>query len=63
MDLIEQINEELHNLLPYEGTVHYHGVIMSLQKADEFYNALLQDIHWNNDEAIIYGKKSSLSEK
>lgn len=57
MDLIEQINEELHNFLPYEGIVHYHGLIMSSKKADEFYNALLHDIQWKNDEAIIYGKK------
>lgn len=57
MDLIEQINGELHNLLPYEGTVHYYGPIMSPQLADEFYDALLQNIQWKNDEAIIYGKK------
>lgn len=57
MDLIEQINEELCNFLPYEGIVHYHGLIMSSKKADEFYNALLHDIQWKNDEAIIYGKK------
>lgn len=57
MDLIEQINKELHNFLPYEGIVHYHGLIMSPTRADEFYNALLHDIQWKNDEAIIYGKK------
>lgn len=57
MDLIEQINEQLHNLLPYEGTVHYYGSIMSKQRADDFYNALIRDIQWKNDEALIYGKK------
>jgi alkylated DNA repair dioxygenase AlkB len=57
VDLIEQINGELHNLLPYEGTVHYYGPIMSPQLADEFYDALLQNIQWKNDEAMIYGKK------
>lgn len=57
MDLIEQINEQLHNLLPYEGTVHYYGSIMSKRMADDFYNALMQDIQWKNDEAIIYGQK------
>ncbi|MFJ1267905.1 alpha-ketoglutarate-dependent dioxygenase AlkB [Legionella lytica] len=57
MDLIEQMNGELHNLLPYEGTVHYYGPIMSPQLAEEFYEALLHSIQWKNDEAIIYGKK------
>lgn len=57
VDLIEQMNGELHNLLPYEGTVHYYGPIMSPQLAEEFYEALLHSIQWKNDEAIIYGKK------
>lgn len=57
MDLIEQITEQRHNILPYEGTVHYYGPIMPIIMADDFYNALLQNVHWANDEAIIYGKK------
>lgn len=57
MDLIEQLQEQLHNLLPYDGTVHYYGPIMSRRMADDFYNALLCEVPWKNDEAIIYGKK------
>jgi alkylated DNA repair dioxygenase AlkB len=57
MDLIEQINGQLHNLLPYEGTVHYYGSIMPLEMANAFYNSLIRTIQWENDEAIIYGKK------
>lgn len=57
MDLIEQINGQLHNLLPYEGTVHYYGAIMSVAMANEFYDSLLANIDWTHDEAIIYGKK------
>src|ERR1700744_1183955 len=57
MDLIEKINKQLHNLLPYEGTVHYYGTIMSLEMANDFYNSLIRNIQWENDEAVIYGKK------
>lgn len=57
MDLIEKINEQLHNLLPYDGTVHYYGSIMPLEMAHDFYNSLIRNIQWENDEAIIYGKK------
>lgn len=57
MDLIEQINQQLHNLLPYEGTVNYFGSIMSLEMANDFYSSLIKNIEWENDEAIIYGKK------
>jgi len=45
MDLVEQINEQLHNLLPYEGTVNYYGPIMSKLMADDFYNALKRKIY------------------
>ncbi|WP_058535420.1 alpha-ketoglutarate-dependent dioxygenase AlkB family protein [Legionella saoudiensis] len=57
MDLIEQITGAFHNLLPYGGTVHYYGPIMTPKMADDFYDALMQSINWQNDEAIIYGKK------
>lgn len=57
MDLIEQIDGQLHNLLPYEGTVHYYGSIMPVARANEFYDSLVTHIDWTHDEAIIYGKK------
>lgn len=57
MDIIENIHGQWQNLLPYDGSVYYHGVIMPLDKADYFYETLLQNIAWKQDEAIIYGKK------
>ncbi|WP_203107485.1 hypothetical protein [Legionella bononiensis] len=30
---------------------------MSLEMANDFYNSLIRTIQWENDEAIIYGKK------
>lgn len=44
------------NLLPFDGTVHYYGKIISLEEANNFYNILLNTIDWKNDEAIIFGK-------
>ncbi|MAZ38824.1 MAG: alpha-ketoglutarate-dependent dioxygenase AlkB [Legionellales bacterium] len=57
MDLIEKINKQLHNLLPYDGTVHYYGSIMPAAIANHYYDSLLQNIEWENDQAIIFGKK------
>ncbi len=56
MDLFNQTNE-VQNLLPKDGTVHYYGQVFSGNKADEFYTILLDKIEWKNDEAIIFGKK------
>lgn len=45
------------NLLPVDGTVHYFGRVLELELADEFYNRLLHNIDWKNDEAVIFGRK------
>ncbi len=45
------------NLLPYGGTVNYYGKLLSQEEADYYYKALLQNIEWQNDEAIMFGKK------
>ncbi len=45
------------NLLPKEGTVNYFGKVLSQSEADLYYQSLLHNIEWKNDEAIIFGKK------
>lgn len=44
------------NLLPFDGTVHYFGKVISLQDANRYYDILLNSIEWRNDEAVIFGK-------
>jgi len=57
MDLFNQIPDKDKNWLPYDGTVHYYGKLMSKEQADFYLNKLLETIDWKNDEAIIFGKK------
>jgi len=56
MDLFTTENNLKHNLLPFDGTVNYYGKVFSNNEATEFYNLLMQNIDWKNDEAIIFGK-------
>jgi alkylated DNA repair dioxygenase AlkB len=44
------------NLLPQDGTVNYHGQILSQLQANTYLDILLNTIKWKNDEAIIFGK-------
>ncbi|MFT7008532.1 MAG: alkylated DNA repair dioxygenase AlkB [Colwellia sp.] len=44
------------NILPQDGEVHYHGEIMSLVEAEFYFNALLSEIDWRCDQAVIFGK-------
>lgn len=40
-----------------DGTVHYYGRILPIEKANYYLNILLHTIDWKNDEAIIFGKR------
>ncbi|MHC6200687.1 DNA methylase [Elizabethkingia miricola] len=57
MELFEREIDSTANLLPKDGTVNYYGKIFSLEEADYYYQLLLSEIEWRNDEAIIFGKK------
>ncbi|MCX2431276.1 MULTISPECIES: alpha-ketoglutarate-dependent dioxygenase AlkB family protein [unclassified Pedobacter] len=56
MDLFSTIQDVNHNFLPYDGTVRYFGQLFSIEKANAYYEALLNTIEWKNDEAYIMGK-------
>jgi alkylated DNA repair dioxygenase AlkB len=45
------------NLLPCDGEVHYFGRLITKQQADIYYNELMSNIAWENDQAIIFGKR------
>ncbi|HWX21950.1 MAG TPA: alpha-ketoglutarate-dependent dioxygenase AlkB [Candidatus Binatia bacterium] len=44
------------NLLPGDGTVNYYGRILSLDAAWKHHAALLSQVPWKHDEAVIFGK-------
>ncbi|SDX23425.1 alpha-ketoglutarate-dependent dioxygenase AlkB family protein [Flavobacterium degerlachei] len=56
MDLFSTEPDENINLLPKDGTVNYYGTLMSQVKANEYLDELLENIAWQNDQAIIFGK-------
>ncbi len=55
MDLFNQ--EKVQNILPYDGITNYHGKILSQEKSEFYYQKLLSEIEWKNDEAVIFGKR------
>ena len=56
MNLFEQVLAAPINILPKEGEVNYYGEIMPLDEADFYFNALLTEIDWRCDQAVIFGK-------
>lgn len=56
MELFSREIDITKNLLPYDGTVNYYGKLFSLEKANDYFNELMKNIEWRNDEAFIMGK-------
>ncbi|PIF47021.1 alkylated DNA repair dioxygenase AlkB [Chryseobacterium sp. 52] len=54
--LFEDLSEYPINILPNDGTVNYYGKVFTKEKSDIFYDYLLNQIPWENDEAVIFGK-------
>ena len=57
MTLFDDLAEPLHNLLPKDGEVYYYGTVLPLEQANAYYQALLSDIDWRQDMALIFGKQ------
>lgn len=54
--LVQDSTDSSINQLPYEGDVYYWQRILSQRDALRYYELLLNQISWQNDEAIILGK-------
>lgn len=56
LNLFEDLSDYPLNILPNDGTAHYYGKVFSREKSDFYYDYLIHQIPWENDEAVIFGK-------
>ena len=49
-------NNSISNILPNDGEVAYLGAILTKAESNNFFKTLLENISWENDKAIIFGK-------
>lgn len=57
MELFKREVDHIKNWLPYDGIVNYYGTIYDHPEAKSLTQALLNNIEWRADEAVIFGKK------
>lgn len=55
MDLFT--TSETPNLLPYDGEVTFYGKVLNDIDCQYYLKALLENIVWKNDEAVLFGKR------
>ena len=48
--------DEVSNLLPKDGRVNYYGKVLTSKEANQYFDLLMQNILWKNDEVVIFGK-------
>jgi alkylated DNA repair dioxygenase AlkB len=46
----------LDNILPKDGTVFYYEKVLSFGEANQYFDLLMENISWKNDEVNIFGK-------
>lgn len=61
MDLFNP--EIVRNILPYEGEVIYHGLVLNSAQCSFYYQYLFDQIPWEHDQAIVFGKHYSTKRK
>jgi alkylated DNA repair dioxygenase AlkB len=56
ISLFEDISDFPLNILPQDGTVNYYGTVFCEEDRRLYYDYLFNQIPWENDEAVIFGK-------
>ena len=63
MQLFDIEADPRHNHLPYDGMVQYYGKVIQEMVADDYFEKLMQNIAWENDQAIILGRQITTKRK
>jgi alkylated DNA repair dioxygenase AlkB len=51
------------NLLPADGEAFYLGPVFSPEESDVIFNGMRENVPWQSDECLIYGKRHITSRK
>jgi len=63
MILFNELADYTKNLLPQDGMVNYHGRVFDAQNAKRFFDLMMENIAWRNDELVIFGKPITTKRK
>ena len=51
------------NILTKYGTANYYGKILSPEEANQYFDLLMQNIQWENDDLVFFGKHVTTKRK
>lgn len=50
-------SERIIEILPFDGSAEYYGLVWNKNKSDILYEQLMQNIEWRHDEVVLFGKR------
>jgi len=56
MDLFDDLEDSPIGIINYDGIVEYHGILIPYEQANIYFDTLLNEVAWQNDQANILGK-------
>ena len=51
------------NILDKDNIVNYYGKILSSEEANQHFDLLMQNIQWENDDLVFFGKQVTTKRK
>jgi len=56
IDLFNEYRASNNNVLNQDGIVNYYGKILSSEEANRYFDLLMRNIQWENDDLVFFGK-------
>jgi alkylated DNA repair dioxygenase AlkB len=63
MTLFNEYRASNNNILSQDGIVNYYGKILSSEEANQYFDLLMQNIQWENDDLVFLGKHVTTKRK
>lgn len=51
------------NILDKDGIANYYGKILSSEEANQYFDLLMRNIQWENDDLVFFGKHVTTKRK
>lgn len=48
--------EKVANILPFDGSADYYGRTLTIAQEKYYFDRMLTNVEWRNDEAVIFGR-------
>lgn len=62
MDLFSELENDIINIFNHDGLVDYYGFVFNDALADYYFNELVDNIEWKNDEVVINHQKNQIED-